>query len=233
MSVELTLASKAGGAALSYLRAMLDPGLRRKLDDEITNHVLEEIPRILRILEARIEDVKASGCTVHEANIIAHQVFEAQHRTLDDEKRRRLSNVLINGLCAAPWDKARHRLLIRLTSELEEEHIVVLQWHAATPDERRTMDAQNPEPTPMVETAPGVKEWRPTPELEQRWDFHDALQRELVSRALLIETPTPKVVRVGIDESAEVEDVELDWSVELAPLGRLLLSHLRDPDVVD
>lgn len=233
MSAQLTLASKAGSAAFAYLKAMLDPGLRRKLDEEIANHVLSEIPRILRVLEARIQDVSASGCTVQEANIIAHQVIEAQQRTLDEEKRRRLSNVLINGLSSPRWDKAKVRLLIRLTSELEEEHIALLQWYAATREEREAMDAQRNEPSPMVETSPGVKEWRPTVDHEERWALEDALQRELVSRALLVETTTPQIVRpVGEEDEVRgyVDSVKLDWSHEVAPLGRSLLEHLRDPE---
>jgi hypothetical protein len=231
MSVGLTIASKAGGSAFAYLKSLLDPGMRRQLDEEITNQVLSEIPRILRILEARIEDVSSSGCSVHEANIIAHQVLEAQRRTLDDDKRRRLSNVLINGLCSPNWSKARHRLLVRLTSELEEEHIALLQWYAATPEERKVLDARDDEPSPMVETARGDKEWRPTAEHHRRWDLQDALTRELVSRALLLETPTPKITRpLGSPDSDAVEDVELDWSKEVAPLGLSLLEQLRDPE---
>jgi hypothetical protein len=234
MSVGLTLASKGGGAVFAYLRSLLDPGLRRQLDEEITNHVLSEIPRIVRVLEARIHDVSASGCSVHEANIIAHQVLEAQRRTIDDDKRRRLSNVLINGLCSPAWSKALHRLLVRLTSELEEEHIAVLRWYAATPEERNALDALENEPSPMVETAPGVKEWRPTAEHRKRWDLHDALVRELVSRALVLEIPTPKITRpTGEPHSKAVNDVELDWNNEIAPLGLTLLEHLRDPELPD
>ena len=79
----------------------------------------------------------ASGCTPHEANIIAHQVFEAQKRTLDDDKRRRLSNVLINGLCTEHWDKATHRLMVRLAEELEEEHVERLRLELRTIEQRQ------------------------------------------------------------------------------------------------
>jgi hypothetical protein len=233
MSAALVLASKAAGVAFSYLKAMLDPGLRRKLDEEIANHVLSEIPRILRILEARIQDVSASGCTIQEANIIAHQVIEAQQRTLEEEKRRRLSNVLINGLCSPRWDKAKLRLLIRLTSELEEEHIALLQWYAATPDVRKALDAKRNDPWVRIETSPGVWQLRPTPEQEQRWAFQDALTRELVSRALLLETPTPQIVRpIGEDEESRraVEEIELEWDNDIAPLGLDLLAHLQEPE---
>jgi hypothetical protein len=45
--------------------------------------------------------------------------------------------------------------LVRLTSELEEEHIVLLQWYTATPAERKLLDAKQNEPSAMVETSPG------------------------------------------------------------------------------
>lgn len=117
----------AGKSLLNYLKALLDPHMRRRLDEEITLHVLSEIPRVKRLLEERIDEVAASGCTAHEANIIAHQVIEAQQRTLDEEKRRRLSNVLVNGLCVDHWKKARHRLMVRFATELEEEHVDCLR----------------------------------------------------------------------------------------------------------
>lgn len=45
-----------------------------------------------------------------------------------------------------------------------------------------------------------------------RWAFQDVLARELVSRALLIETTAPQIVRpIGEDEESRgtVEEVEL------------------------
>lgn len=233
MSAGAALVSKGGGVAFGYLKAILDPSLRRKLDEEITNHVLSEIPRILRILEARIQEVQASGCTVQEANIIAHQVVEAQQRTLEEEKRRRLANVMVNGLCAPRWDRVRVRLLLRLTSELEEEHITLLQRYAMSPEERAAIAARDAHAPTMVETEAGQRVWRPSPEHVERWELTDALTRELVSRALVLEIPSAKVIRSfgGFEESPGAgEDVEIDWANEIAPLGLSLLEHLRDPE---
>src|ERR1051325_2338569 len=113
----------AGKIGASYLRALLDPNMRRRLAQEIEDHVLVELPRIVRLIEDRCADLEARGCTPHEANIIAYQVIEAQKRTLDEEKRARLTNVLINGLAAGHWDRVTHRLMVRYAVELEEEHI--------------------------------------------------------------------------------------------------------------
>lgn len=209
----------AGRKLLGYLDAQLAPHMRKRLDEEIITHVLSEIPRIKRLLEERIDDVAASGCTAHEANIIAHQVIEAQQRTLDEQKRRRLSNVLVNGLCAEAWSKARHRLMVRLASELEEEHVDVLQRAPLVP--RRGY------------TVVGMRR---------------ALERELISRGLLVEEakqvpnpkwkppPAPKMdARGGIvmprDSRRErlPEFIE-EISVRRSDLGRDFLEHLRDPE---
>src|SRR4051794_19625837 len=136
----LTIASKAGKSVLKYITTMMDPELRRALDQEIESFVLSELPRIHRLIEERIDQVQAAGCSVEEALIIAHQVYEAQKRTLDAGKRRRLSNVLVNGLATPQWDKARHRLMVRLTEELEEEHIDRLRREVREPEE---IEAEN------------------------------------------------------------------------------------------
>jgi hypothetical protein len=209
----------AGKSVLSFLKTWLDPDMRARLDNEITMHVLSEIPRIMRLLDERIDDVVASGCTPHEANIIAHQVIEAQQRTLDEEKRRRLSNVLVNGLCAKEWSKARHRLMVRLASELEEEHVEVLKQASLFP--RRWIAAGT---------------------------MRRALERELISRGLLEEEtkqvrnpkwkapPAPKLdARGGIvmprpTREERVPEFIDEISVRRSDLGREFLEHLRDPE---
>lgn len=135
MADALTTA-KTATTVIGLLNKLLDPNKRRALDAAITEHVLAEIPRVVQVLTERIAKLSASGCTPEEASIIAYQVFEAQKRTLDGDKRRRLSNVLINGLCSPQWDRATHRLMLRFTDELEEEHIQRLRWEARTKQER-------------------------------------------------------------------------------------------------
>ena len=185
------------------------------------------------MLQERLADIQASGCSPEEACIIAYQVVEAQRRTLDDEKRRRLSNVLLSGLCQQHWDKSKHRLLLRLTSELEEEHIAMLRWYAQSPEERsREREARDEKPL-FVEMSPGVL--GPTPEGRELMAVEDALMRELVSCGLLIETQEAHVTQEPLDDEeiftgrGRVQDVAFDWSTEISPLGRALLAHLEEP----
>lgn len=70
-------AVKAGLSVVSYLRTMMDPEKRQLLEDQITEHVLEELPRIARLLEERCADLEARGCTHYEANMIAQQTIES------------------------------------------------------------------------------------------------------------------------------------------------------------
>jgi hypothetical protein len=229
---ELSLAVKTGTALLRTLRGWIDPN--RGIEEATDAFVLEELPRIVALLDSRAAEIQASGCTHEEAKIIAHQVIEAQRRTIDPDKRRRLSNVLVNGLCDPNWNKAKHRLLIRLTSELEEEHIAELRYYTQTPEERQREAAARPqEPSAMVETSPGKHEWKPTREQRERWAVGDALVRELISRGLLLETPSPKIVRPSSHDDPDehfVDDVELDWSTEVSELAYTLLAHLKDPE---
>jgi len=203
----------AGKSLLSYLAAKLDPNMRRQLDEEITLHVLSEIPRIKRLLEERIDDVAASGCTPHEANIIAHQVIEAQQRTLDEDKRRRLSNVLLNGLRVEHWDKARHRLIVRLASELEEEHVECLQ-HAWT-RRRATGAVQRAIERELFSRGLLDEESKEIPNPRWRAPAVDGQGRKLRQAGLLQEH-----VPEFIDEK----------SVRISDLGREFLDHLRDPE---
>lgn len=230
---EAVLVIKQGIGVLKLLRSYLDPGKRHALEEAVTDHVLSEIPRILHLLEDRIDRVHASGCTPEEASIITYQVIESQQRTLDEEKRRRLSNVLVNGLCVPRWDRRLHRLLIRLTAEIEEEHIALLQWYGAdTPEERaRIHAAQRDEPSRFVEMSPNV--WNYTPEGRKQADLEEALTRELISRGLLVETTEAKVRREHEEEHFDkglVDDVELEWDQSISSVGRSLLAYLADPE---
>ena len=211
------------GSIVNFLWSWFDPGRRRVLEEQMMEHVLEEIPRVAKLLEERIEDVRASGCGHEEANVIAFQVIEAQQRTLDDEKRRRLSNVLVNGLCKAPWNKVEHRLMVRLTSQLEEEHIARLRWEVRTFEEQVAAAAARARPE------------QPLPSLRERQvrtSVSNAIERELVSLGLLNEKIKPKVTlqkheRVG--QPRTVSDVAMESKLSISHLGLALLEHLAEP----
>lgn len=210
--------------------------------------MLSEIPRVKRLLEERIADVEASGCTPEEANIIAHQVIEEQKRTLDEEKRRRLSNVLISGLCAKQWEKSRHRLMVRLAAQLEEEHIEHLHGQARTPEylERRKLEREARSKLSIKERE---KASRRDDELAP---VRDAIERELISLGLLTEIteqvpnsrwkepPLPTLNRDGkltrerrnTFDKREPEFVD-KTHVRIALLGHQFLRHLRDPEAPD
>jgi hypothetical protein len=49
---------------------------------------------------------------------------------------------LAAGQCAARWGKVKHRFLIRQTTEVEDEHIALQQWYAASPEERKELNAR-------------------------------------------------------------------------------------------
>ena len=105
-------------------------------------------------------------------------------RTLDEEKRARLTNVLINGLAAHHWDKVTHRLMVRYAVELEEEHIERLKTYAS--DEFH--------PHAETEAARKAEEERLNLDGDaafRHWTLRDevnrALDRELLGRALLEE----------------------------------------------
>lgn len=216
------LGKRAGSAAIKYLSARLDPNKSRALDEEITAYVLAELPRLKQLIDERFAQIEASSLTHEETLIIIHQTFDSMQRTLDQEKRRRLTNVLVNGLCAS-LDKVKLRLLIRLTAEIEEEHIEVLRLEARTPDERlRDLQARPPGPTII-----------PTPrEVYEEQAIGRALDRELVARGLLSENIKPKVKTQAFQSTGDrlaVEKVELETRITISKLGRDLLAFLRDP----
>lgn len=203
------------GSILELLSAMFDPGKRRALDDAITTYVLAELPRMRRLLEERIDQVAASGCSPVEAQIIVFQVIEAQRRTLDNAKRCLLTNVLVNGLARARWDKARHNLMVRLASELEPEHVEVLREHVGL---RQPPTAKWPDASPR--------------ELEERehdwWQLKGALEAELTARGLLNQTTTTgysnEYARPGTQPK-----LQTNRKVSISELGRDLLAHLQEP----
>lgn len=229
--VSLTFLQKGAVAATGYLKSLLDPNKRRLLDEQIITHVLEEIPRIVRLLDERVADVRASGCTPEEANIIAHQVVEAQKATLDADKRRRLSNVLINGLLTPRWDKVKHRLLIRLTAELEEEHIAVLRREIRT-----SAEIQQEERAARSLTQNGETYLQAIATFREQQAIAIALDRELLARGLMNEVTKPKLKMQDFNSSRErraVENVELVTRTSISSLGRDLLEYLRDPEVAE
>lgn len=230
--IVMAIGVQAARALVGYLNGQLDPDDRKALDDATIAHVLEEIPRITRLLNARIDEVASSGCSVEEACIIAHQVFDAQRSTVDREKRRRLSNVLVNGFRGAEWSIARHRLMLRLTAELEEEHIDYLRQEARTFEER-WRDSRHG--APAGSRGPSAFGSEGMSLATDRDAVRTGLERELVARGLLVEVTTPRIKRQKLEvirggDRPAVEDVELQRTRTLSRLGRMLLEHLRDPE---
>ena len=217
MDVALSAAGVPGiGSVVELVGSLLDPDRRIQLAAMITDYVLSELPRMKRLLEQRCQAIEASGCSPVEAQIIAFQTIEAQKRTLDDEKRRLLTNVLVNGLCVARWNKAKHRLLIRLTSELEPEHIERL----------RQLTQRN---YIGMRRWPELSEEEESERLEAWREITPALTGELVARGLIDEKLESK--RSGARAIGErAGDLKLETKHEIAKLGRELLDHLRDPD---
>lgn len=225
----MSLALTAGKAVGSYLVALLDPNKRRQLEQAIEDHVLLELPRIVRLLEERCADLEARGCTPYEANVIAYQVIEAQKRTLDEEKRARLTNVLINGLAADRWDKVTHRLMVRYAVELEEEHIERLKAYVS--DEFHSYAeaeaARKAEEERLhLDGDAAVRHWM------LRDEVNRALDRELLGRALLVEERKPRMVprrvlRPGIPGGVVVGAEEVQ--TRITELGATFLQYLRAP----
>lgn len=207
---------------VELIDAVLDPGKHRALDAAITAHLLSELPRTRRLLLERMGWIAASGCTPIEAQAITYQVIEEQKRTLDPDKRRRLTNVLVNGLQEEEWDKAKHRLLIRLVSEIESEHVMVLNGLAGG---RRLgqpeIDESTLSPEEQVRRAMTWKAIRP------------ALVRELIARGLITEMTDSKVTASPYPAPGQTvgrPKVELNQRTAISELGRELLELLRDPD---
>lgn len=223
----LELAGKvAVGKVTSYLKTLMDPEKRRLLEEQTMEHLLEELPRMHRLIEERCADLEDRGCTHVEANIIANQVIEAQKRTLDEDKRRRLTNVLVNGLAADAWDKRTHRLMVRLTIELEEEHIEKLRLHLDAA-ERFVSFREKTERQAAEEARWPVEDEQ---ERHRRRGLHeavgDALDRELVTAGLLNEWRTTGGHHTTLGQQQTVVDVTL----RITNLGRLFLQYLREPE---
>jgi hypothetical protein len=216
------LAKKAGSTLLGFLKNYADPDKRKALDAEITNYLLSEVPRIILLIEERDRELRAAGCTPLEAQVIAYQTLEDQKRTLDTEKRARLTNVLVNGLCDSKRDAVKHRLLLRLTSELEEEHIDRLR--------RYTMDAHQLRAQAPTEPYSLDREYQER--LRESNAVEDALRRELVARGLLEQETKPKLKKQRVEVAGQtplVEDLELVTTTNITRLGRALLEYLKDP----
>jgi hypothetical protein len=226
MSLALTVGKGAVSSVVSYLKGQLDPDKRRRLDQEIQDYVLAELPRIVLLLEERCADLEARGCTPVEAVTLAHQVIEAQKRTLDEEKQARLTNVLINGFAAHHWDKVKHRLMVRYVVELEEEHIERLKAYAS--DEFRshaeTAAARRAEEERLhIEGDDAVfRHWT------LRGQINRALDRELLGRGLLDEQRQPRMVaKRGTRGDVLVKNEVMQ--VRLTALGETFLDYLRTP----
>lgn len=202
--------------AIKKITAILDYEMSRALDAEITAHVLSEIPRLLSLLQERIHEIDAAKCSPEEVQIIVYQAIDEQRRTLDGDKRRRLTNVLINGLTAEERDLAEHRLLLRATGELEEEHIDILaRWNAA--------------PTLPPEQA---NLYPPPEHLLRASEVRQALIRELVRLGMLTQKTSTEQKR-GMRKAGERSgQVELTTTTQLSRLGARFLKFLRDPETV-
>lgn len=223
----LTLALKGSVKAATAIKALLDPNAH--LDGEITSYLLDEIPRLHSLLarfEKKIEEAEARGLTPKDAMLLTHHVIEEQKRTLDEDKRRRLSNVLINGFSWPDWDKTTHRLMVRLTAELEEEHVARLRRDVRTGEEiqehnERHFERINREP-PLSETV-----------IRQQAAVAGAIERELVARGLLNEEQSAVPARLATrDEinNRKPAPTKIEVTRRISHLGWLLLAHLRDPE---
>lgn len=210
---------KWGLAGLRELKARIDPN--KRLEELREEYVLEEFPRIFAVMETRLNEIAGAGCTPQEVVILIHQTLESGSRTLDEEKRKRLFNVLVNGLCAKQWNKVQHRLMLRYASDLEEEHVDQLR--------RTTAFGRGHAIGPL----------------------RRAIERELISRGLLEEKtkqvrnpkwkppPAPKLdgrggIVVPRDRRGErIPEFIDEISVSQSDLGRQFLEHLRDPEAHD
>lgn len=202
------------GSAIEFIAGFGDPGRRAAIEAATTAWVLEELPRHRRLIEQRAAEIAAAGCSAEEVMALASQTMEAQRRAFYGHKRRALTNVLVNGLCVKERESARHRLYLRLTSELEAEHIAILGTYvgpvsgALSPSTRDHVDLRHS-------------------------DTGRALARELIARGLLfedmnIELDAAEPARRGRPQAAP--KVKTKVATDVTWLGRDFLEHLRDPD---
>jgi hypothetical protein len=187
---------------MDVLDALTDPEKRHALDELKDAHVLEELPRLRRLLNEKLEQLEESRLNVEELMIVVSQTVDMQRRTVRHEQRRRLTNVLVNGL-DDPWNDVEHRLLLRWAFELDPEHILILDnWDKPYSAKR----------SPANETNVFVAQ-----EIER------ALRRELVSRGVLHEE-----LRSGASMHI-AHQPGIHATLNMTDLGRRFLSSLRDP----
>lgn len=225
----MSLLSLAGESLFSYLKGQADPEGRAWLAKEIENHLLSELPRLSALISERCADLEARGCTHYEAMIIVHQVIEEQKRTLDGEKRARLTNVLVNGLAADRWDKVTHRLMLRYAIALEEEHVDRLKSYASefvsAAEAAAIRAAEEVRLGLEHDSDDAFRHW------QQRYAVEDALDLELLGLGLLKEARMSRGAvlvsnsRPGPSRLIGGDDVR----IQIAALGHTFLAYLRDP----
>lgn len=215
------------------LKKSLDPN--KRLADTTTETILEELARIHRLMNEHIAEIAASGCTPVEAHVIAYQAVEAMKRTAEQEKRRRLSNVVVNGFRQPKWHKATHRLMVRLTDELEEEH--VLRLHQGRPHMSEQMGPNNPK----EHNARVFREMKARQEENTQIEtaiapVRDAIERELIARGLIDESMQTRMglkltqAQLRAREEARGRVEELVPVRRVSKLGYMFLEYLRDPE---
>lgn len=93
------------------------------LDDMGQMALADELQRLHQMLS----DIRATSATPEEAYEIALNVMQCYPRTLRREKRKLLTNVLVNGLASELWDGEKEPYFARAMIELEPEHIDTLR----------------------------------------------------------------------------------------------------------
>jgi len=211
--------AKQGLKVVSELRKRLDPN--KRLAETTMDAVWDQLDYIYGQLEQRIAEVSASGCRPDEVVILAHQMIEATKRTADEEKRRRLADVFVNGLCMPDWDKVTHRMMLRFADELEEEHVARLARDVRTKEEilRDNEEAANNKPD-----WPGTDEYQAL--VRKRNAVQDAIEQELIARKLL-DVPEPLSDE---EKNRPINRVMSRRGPWISVLGRMFLEHVRGPE---
>lgn len=76
MASGFELVGKAAlGTVTSRVKKWIDLNKQHALDEALNEYLLEELPRLHRLMEERCADLEARGCTHSEASIIAYQVI--------------------------------------------------------------------------------------------------------------------------------------------------------------
>lgn len=111
----------AAFAGLDQLRIEL--GVKRDLAAELR----DEMQRLFDGISERIAHAEARSWNAEEVMELALQTTLNYRRTTRQEKRRLMTNVLLNGLSESKWRGARVELFSRAVAELSLAHIDLFQ----------------------------------------------------------------------------------------------------------